>query len=92
MLKEPPDRIFRIRSYTVTPTTWVIFDERADMSTVAANFAAYKNREVRVTLRFNFEVNFLIFANQPSLVQKPFTQLLNLLLLQILDAFENLHI
>jgi hypothetical protein len=92
MLEEPPDRVIRIRSYRMTPTTWVIFDERADMGTVAASFAAYENREVRVTLRFNFEVNFLVFANQPSLVQKPFTQLLNLLLLQILDALENIHI
>jgi hypothetical protein len=64
----------------------------ADLGTIAACLAAEKNRKVRVTLRFNLEVDLVVLANQPSLVQKPFTQLLNLLLLQLLDALENLHV
>jgi hypothetical protein len=92
MLKEPPDRIVRIRSYTVTPTTWVISDERTDMGTVAASFAAEQDRKVRVTLRFNLEVDFVVLTDQPSCFEKPFTQLLNLLCLQLLDTLENFHV
>jgi hypothetical protein len=87
MLKEPPDRVVRVGDYTMTPTTRIISVKRADLGTIATCLAAEKNRKVRVTLRFNLEVNFVVFANQPSLVQKPFPQLLSLFLLQLLDAF-----
>jgi hypothetical protein len=92
VLKEPPDRIVRIRNYTVTPATRVISVKSADVGAISARLASEKNRKVRVTLRFNFKVNFVVFANQSSLVQKPFPQLLNLLLLQFLNTLENFHV
>jgi hypothetical protein len=92
MLKEPPNRVVGVRYYSMTPTTWVVSDERANMGTVAAGLAAKQYRKVRVTLRFNFEVDFVVLTDQPSLVQKAFPQLLNLLCLQLLDTFENFHV
>jgi hypothetical protein len=92
MLKEPPNRIVRVGDYAMSPTPWVISAKRANLSTIAACLAAEKNRKVRVTLRFNFEVDFVVLTDQPSLVQKAFPQLLNLLCLQLLDTFENFHV
>jgi hypothetical protein len=92
MLKEPPDRIVRIGSYAVTPTTGIVPMKRADLGTVATCLAAKKNRKVGVTLRFNLEEDFVVLTDQPSCFEKPFTQLLNLLCLQLLDTLENFHV
>jgi hypothetical protein len=76
----------------MTPAARIISVKRADVGTIAACFAAKIHREVRVTLRFNLQVDFIVLTDQLGFFEKPFPQSLNFLLLKLLDTLENIHI